>query len=119
MTGYVLGSGSVAALAVVALLPFAPSDPTTLGWAAAGWVVAAVAGTWAGARLVGLHGLPGHGFLVSFFVLMAARLLVYAAGLVAAGTVGLRAVVAYLVGAAVAHATTQGFEWIWFARKTA
>jgi hypothetical protein len=106
-------------LAGVIALAFAPAEPALLGWGALGWGVAAVAGTWSGVRLVAVRGCDARGFLVTFFVLLAARLAAYAVGLVAAVLTGFAAVVAYLVGVGVAHATTQGFEWAWLARRTA
>jgi hypothetical protein len=115
----VLGSGSLAVGAGLAALAVAPADPALVGWGAAGWIVATAVGTWSGTRLLEAHGRAGHRFVVTFFASMAVRLAVYAVGLSAAAFVGFRAIAAYAVGTAVAHATTQGFEWAWFARRTA
>jgi hypothetical protein len=118
-TGYVIGSGSTAVLAGLTALAFAPAEPVALGWGVLGWAVATIAGTWAGARLVVAHGRDGRAFLIAYFAWMAVRFAAYALGLTAALVAGFPAVVAYLAGVAVAHVTTQGFEWAWFARKAA
>jgi hypothetical protein len=115
---YVLGSGVLTFGVGLAALALAPADPARLGWGAAGWTVAAAVGTWAGARLLDAHGREGHRFVVTFFVSMAVRVALYAVGLAAAAFVGFHAIAAYAVGTAVAHATTQGFEWAWFAIST-
>lgn len=116
---YVLGSGALAVGAALAALPFAPDERAVLGWAALGWSVGAIAGTVGGAWLASLHGNPGPSFHVTFVGWMAARLLAYAAGAGIAATSGLDAVGGFVVGAALAHVPTHGFEWVWFARHGA
>jgi hypothetical protein len=87
-------------------------------WTALGWLVAVLGGVAAGSAIAARHGRAGASFLVAYGWCTGARLAGYTiAGAWAVGA-GEAAFWACLVGLAVGHVTTQGYELAWFMRRS-
>ena len=113
--GWSLGSGLLVA-SIVTLLARSQGR-AAIGWGLLGWSVMVLIGVAGGAWLAALHGSSGPRFLVAMGTCMLARLFGAAAGALAAGMHGTRAVLPYLAGLGAGYVPLQLFEIGWFMRR--
>ena len=116
---FVMGSTTVAAIALVALLlAVRPLGHAALGWGLLGWSIMALIGVVGGSWQVKLHGSLGTGFIVALGTCILARLAAGAAGAAGAATFGMGAVWPYLAGLGAGYVPLQLFEVGWFLRPS-
>ena len=114
---YLIRSAAPALLpAAVLTLVFLPRGAQGLLWALAGWAPMALIGVAGGAWTVARFGRVGPGFPLAVLTCILLRLFLGLGGL---GLASLYSqVVPYLAGSLATFAVMQGFEMLWFLRRS-